>query len=66
FDIEKRTGTTSPLLMSGKVFAEYKKLEPQSPYLSKLSSKDYPDKPFTGSGVYGGVLIVPEISKIKI
>ena len=66
FNIEKRSGNTSPILLSGKVFTEFKKLEPKSPYLTKLTTKDYPDKPFTGSGIYGGYLLVPEISKIKI
>lgn len=66
FNIEKRAGATSPILISGKVFTEFKKLQPKSLYLGKLTSKDYPNRPFTGSGVYGGYLLVPEISKIKI
>jgi adenylate cyclase len=66
FNIERRTGSTSPILMSGKVFTEFKKAEPKSLYLSKLSQQDYPNKPETGSGIYGGYLIVPEINNIKI
>ncbi len=66
FNVEKRAGATSPILISGKVFKEFKMLAPNSPYLAKLTIKDYPDKPITGSGVYGGALLVPEISKIKI
>lgn len=66
FEIEKRAGTTSAILISGKVLDEYKKAEPKSPFLTKLTVKEYPDKPFTGTGVYGGYLIVQEISNIKI
>jgi class 3 adenylate cyclase len=66
FNIEKRVGATSPILISGKIFSEYKIAEPKSIYLPKLSLKDYPDRPNTGTGVYGGHLIVPEIIKIKI
>lgn len=66
FSIEDRTGTTSPILMSGKVFNEFKKAEPNSPYLFRLTTKDYPDKPYTPFGIYGGLLIVPEFSKIKL
>jgi adenylate cyclase len=66
FNIENRTGTTTPILLSGKVYNEFKKVEPKSIHLAKLSLKDYPDKPFTGTGIYGGYLIVPEIIKIKI
>ena len=66
FSIENRAGTSSPILMSGKIVAEFKKLEPKSPYLAKLTSKDYPDKPYTGTGVYGGYLLIPEIDKIKL
>ncbi len=66
FSIEKRAGTTSPILISGKVYSEFKKAEPKSIYLSKLTSKDYPNKPTTGTGIWGGYLITPEISKIKI
>jgi class 3 adenylate cyclase len=66
FNIENRTGTTSPILISGKVYNELKKVDPKSIHLARLSVKDYPDKPYTGSGVYGGNLIVPEILKIKI
>ncbi len=66
FIIENRTGATAPILISGKVYAELKKSEPKSIHLAKLSSKDYPDMPYTGSGVYGGYLLIPEINKIKI
>lgn len=66
FNIENRTGITSPILISGKVYNELKKVDPKSFHLARLSLKDYPDKPYTGSGVYGGNLIVPEILKIKI
>jgi adenylate cyclase len=65
FSIENRAGTSSPILMSGKIVAEFKKLEPKSPYLAKLASKDYPDKPYTGTGVYGGSLLIPEANSIK-
>lgn len=66
FSLEKRIGTTASILMSGKVFKEFKNAEPKSIHLSRITPFDYPDKPFTGSGVYGGHLILPEISKIKI
>lgn len=66
FSLEKRNGTTASILMSGKVFREYKNAEPKSIHLERITSFDYPDKPFTGSGIYGGHLILPEISKIKI
>jgi len=66
FNITNRTGITAPILMSGKIYSEFKNAEPKSIFLTKISSRDYPDKPFTGSGVYGGSLIIQEISKIKI
>jgi len=66
FNIENRIGTTSPILISGKVYNELKKVDPKSIHLARLLLKDYPNSPYTGTGVYGGNLIVPEISKIKI
>jgi adenylate cyclase len=66
FNIEKRAGITSPILISGKVVTEFKKLVPESIFLSKLTKVEYPNKPFTGSGIFGGAFLVPEISKIKI
>lgn len=66
FGIENRSGTSSPILMSGKVFSEFKKQFPKSPYLANLATKDYPDKPYTGTGVSGGYLLIPEANKIKL
>jgi hypothetical protein len=66
FNIENRTGTTSPILISGKVYSEFKKADAKSIHLAKLSLKDYPEKPYTSTGIYGGYLIVPEILKFKI
>lgn len=66
FNIENRTGTSSPILLSGKVFEEFKKADPKSIHLSKLTKKEYPDMPNTGTGIYGGILIIPEIYKLKI
>lgn len=65
FDLEQRTGTTSPILISGKVYLEYKKANSNPSFLNRFTSKDYPDKPNTGTGVFGGTLILPEITKIK-
>jgi len=67
FIFENQIKTPPPILISGKVYDEFKKSNPKSPYLSRLSTQFFPDKPYTGgTGVYGGFLIVPEISKIKI
>ena len=63
---EQVSGTSSPILMSGKVYSEFKKTDSKSPFLSKFTSKDYPGKPYTGTGIYGGSTILPEILKIKI
>jgi adenylate cyclase len=65
-DKENRSGTTSPILMSGKVYAEFKKAEPKSPFLPNLSQKQYPNAPYTGSGVYGGYAICSDITQIKL
>lgn len=66
FNIVNRTGTTSPILMSGKVYNEYKKAEPKSNHLARLSLKNYPDRPYIPLGIYGGGLIIPEYWKIKL
>jgi adenylate cyclase len=66
FNLENRVISTSPILISGKVFNELKKAEPKSTHLAKFSSKDYPERPIANSGIYGGHLIVPDIAKIKI
>lgn len=66
--IEKveRNGTTSTILMSGKVYNEFKKVDAKSPYLQNLSQKQYPNAPFTGTGIYGGFALCAEISQVKI
>jgi len=63
FNIVNRAGTTSPILVSGKVYSEYKKAEPKSRYLFRLSPKDYPDKPCYS--IYGGSLFIPEYTKLR-
>lgn len=65
-EVENQTGTTAPVLMSGKVYNEFKKANPTSMNLSRVYERQYPSIPYTGSGVYGGVLHVAEINKIKI
>lgn len=66
--IEKmeRNGTTSTILMSGKVYNEYKKVDAKSPYLQNISQKQYPNEPYTGTGIYGGFALCAEISQVKI
>lgn len=66
FDLERKAGTSDPILMSLKVYKEYRASEPDSIFLDKITLKNYPDLQQIGSKVYGGTLIVPEISKIKI
>jgi len=66
FEMENRTGTSSSILISGKVHDEFKKANPQSPFLEKIRKVDYPNMPITGTGVSSAYLIVPEIAKIKI
>jgi class 3 adenylate cyclase len=66
FGIEKNDGTTPPVLMSGKVFNEFKKAAPKSPYLAYLSKKEYPNAPSASQGIYGGSLFVKEfVQQIK-
>lgn len=66
--IEKveRNGTTSTILMSGKVYNEFKKADAKSPYLQNLSQRQYPNAPYTGTGIYGGYALCAEISQVKI
>lgn len=66
--IEKneQTGTTSPILMSGKVYIEFKKLEPKSTLLPNFTQRKYPDAPYTGTGIYGGYAYCADITHIKI
>lgn len=63
---ENRSGTTLPVLMSGKVYNEFKKADPKSPHLKKLSLKQYPNAPYTGTGIYGGYPSFTEITQIKL
>lgn len=51
---EERSGAASAVLMSGKVFREFKAANPKSPLLAFLGERSYPTQPYTGSGVYGG------------
>ncbi len=66
--IEKieQTGTTSSILMSGKVFTEFKKAVPTSPFLKTFTLKQYPNAPYTGSSIYGGYAFCPEFEEIKL
>jgi hypothetical protein len=65
-DKENRSGTTSPILMSGKVYAEFKKAAPKSSFVPNFSQRQYPNTPFTGSGVFGGYGIYSDITQIKL
>lgn len=65
-EIVKNEVATAPILISGKVFNELKKADAKSIHIPKLTSRSYPDMPFTGSGIFGGYLFIPEINKIKI
>jgi len=62
---EERAGTTSPVLMSGKVYSEFKKADPKSTHLLRLNQKSYPVQPFTGFGIYGGTPLWPEVNQVK-
>lgn len=66
--IEKKeqSGTSSPILISGKIYNELKAKDPKFTHLQKLYKKQYPGQPFTGSGVYGGTLLYPEINQLKL
>ncbi len=66
--IEKveQNGITSPILMSGKVYAEFKKAIIKSPLLESFTKKQYPNEPYTGTGIYGGYAYCPDIAQIKI
>ena len=63
---ENTNGNTSPILISGKVYSEFKACQSTSPLVKTFTSKDYPGKPYTGTGVWGGYYVMPEIIKIKI
>jgi hypothetical protein len=52
--------------MSGKVYAEFKKAVPKSPFLTKFERQEYPTAPNTGTGIFGGSFILPEITQIKL
>lgn len=51
---EERSGTASPVLMSGKVYKEFKAANPKSALLAFLNERSYPGQPYTGTGMYGG------------
>ncbi len=51
---EEKSGTTFPVLMSRKVYQEFKVSNPKSPLLAYLKERSYPNLPFTVSGVFGG------------
>jgi len=63
---EERSGTTSPILMSGKVFSEFKKADPKSPHLKHLSQRQFPNAPSTGTGICGGYILLDEIAQLKL
>jgi hypothetical protein len=63
---ENRNGLASPILMSGKVFIEWKAAEPKNPLLVHFTKKEYPDSPFATNGIYGGSAILPEIRAVKV
>lgn len=61
---EERKGTTSPILISGRVYQGFKKANPYSPFVSKFYERDYPNAPL--GTVYGGTIYRPEIYQIKL
>jgi class 3 adenylate cyclase len=63
---ENRSGYTSPILMSGKVYSEFKKADPKSPHLKNFSQKNYPHALYVNTGIYGGNAICSEITQIQI
>lgn len=65
FSIENRTGTTVPILISWKVYSEYKKIN-NSHYLPMLSKREYPNSPYASNGIYGGYFFLKDFNKMKI
>jgi adenylate cyclase len=64
-DRVEQSGTTSSILMSGKVFDEFKKAQPKSSYLKNFSKAGYPNAPYTGTGIYAGSAMLSEITQIN-
>jgi adenylate cyclase len=63
---EENSGSTSPILISGKVYDEFKKALPKSPILAKFEKKTYPNPPLTGSGIYGGYYYLPDMAQVNL
>ncbi len=63
---KENSGLTSPILISGNVYNGYKKIDPKPQFLMNMTRKDYPESPTTGTGIYGGSIILPEFKNIKI
>ncbi|MBL7799840.1 MAG: adenylate/guanylate cyclase domain-containing protein [Chitinophagales bacterium] len=63
---EARNGTASPILMSKKVYDEFKKADPKSQHLQRLGTRIYPGLTYITGGVYGGSPLYLEINQIKI
>lgn len=62
---EERQGTTSPVLMSGKVYNEFKTADPKSIHLKRLCQKTYPIQAPTSLGIFGGTPLWTEINQVK-
>lgn len=60
----ENSGTSAPILMSGKVYNEYLKAAPESRFIKLLKERRYSHCPQIASGIYGGYLILPESNQL--
>ncbi len=61
---EEQKGTTSPILISGRVYRGFCATVPGSPFVRKFFKRDYPESPL--STIYGGLIYWPEIQQVKL